>query len=228
MIILIILIVVTQNTTKKEKVADVTPTPTIKNDKPIVWWRAEAKDLILIDNTKDLKSSKQLASEAGCLAGINAFYYDQNNKPLGWLVINNQLNNKSHKSNLLNGFLYVKNNRFYISDKMTKGVIYGHQAGPTLISNFKFQISNLDDLVADRRSVAIQTEDDQTVFVWVEEATLAGLPEILTKLAMENGFTVKNAINLDGGNSSAIWTEEESRRETFFAGGFWCKSGVLQ
>jgi exopolysaccharide biosynthesis protein len=195
----------------------VNPTSTPKIDK--YWFRVNPSDLILIDNTIEKETSSDLTE---CKSGINAFYYDKSNQPLGWLIVDSKLVNRDYKSNLLNGFVYIQDSRFKIQDSRSDTAEYGHQSGPILIFNGQYSMFNLDNKVFDKRSVAIQTDDDQAVFAYFEYATLAQLPEKIMELGKQNGFSVINAINLDGGNSAAFWTENTRVSEAFFSGGFWC------
>lgn len=175
------------------------------------FWVGDFKNLILIDNTK------VEATNSGCKSGINAFYYDINNKPLGWLIINGNLVNRGYKSRLLDGFVYTLGEKFLISTQEPNLADFGHQSGPLLTSN-------LNNVVRDRRSVAIQTNDDKAVFAYFEEATLAELLQKVNDLGKKEGFEVKNAINLDGGRSASFWTENTRVYETFKTGGWWCDS----
>ena len=186
------------------------------------FWKAKPMNLKLINNADEKLSAKEAATGAGCLSGINAFYYDTSNKPLGWLVIDKQKLGKYYKSSLLDGVVYTNNGGFYIGKGIPATADFGHQSGPLLILDYKFQISNIDDHITDRRSVAIQTDDNQAVFAYFKEATLSELPELIVNLGRNNGFKVKNAINLDGGSSTSFWSGEANISETFLSGGWWC------
>ena len=196
------------------------PTPKIEYD---FFWQAEPGSLKLIDNTINKTDSSRVASESGCRSGINAFYYDTSNKPLGWLVIDSIKKGRFYSSRLLDGVVYVRDNRFIIDDLVPIDAKYGHQSGPILIKQFEIRKFNFEKDYPDRRSVAIQTNDDQGVFAYFEEATMSQLAEKVMNLGEKYGFKVKNAINLDGGSSSSFWSENSKISESFLSGGWWCK-----
>jgi len=199
-------------------------TPQSNTSKSItLWFAAEAKELRLLDNTKKLISSIEVATSSGCVSGINAFYYDTNNQPLGWLVQNSEERNRFYKSMLLDGVVYTTENGFFIENKSPDKAVWGHQAGPLLIFKQQKLGANLDNKIADSRSVAIQTDQNKAVFAYFPEATLAQLPDLINGLGDKAGFTAISAINLDGGSSTSFWTGEARIYETLMSGGWWCK-----
>lgn len=189
------------------------------------WFSADPATMILINNMETKAGSWEQATNSGCKAGINAFFYDTNNRPLGWLVIAGVNQGKFYKSGLLNGVLYTANSQFFIDRSVPVQAEYGHQSGPVLIWEQK-AVGGLDTINSDRRSVAIQTTVNTPLFAYFEEVTLAELPNLILRMADEENFQIKNAINLDGGSSSSFWTADVQVMETFLSGGWWCVKRV--
>jgi len=175
------------------------------------------KNLKLIPNFIEKKSTQEIREKEACLAGINGGFYDKEDNPLGGFVSEGKTYKESIKSSLLDGFLSLSENQAFITIGQQPNVNISLQSGPLLIYDgnpisFKIQ----QDKFA-RRSLAFITEKNELVFMTIFDLEylisgpkLEELPLILNAIDNQQGFFIQSAINLDGGNASAIHTEKIS------------------
>jgi len=197
----------------------------VTEEKEYAYFQIKADSLSLINNWENQVSSDEIIEKLGCISGINGGFYGEDKKPLGWVVIDSQQVQKPKDSELLNGYVYVSNNKFYISDSVPAELPkFGLQSGPLLIKNGKTMVLKLAADKPARRSVAVETTDGKGYMVmFLGEPTLKELPETLENLGKKVNWSIKSAINLDGGTASAFENGNERYREIISVGSWWCQ-----
>jgi exopolysaccharide biosynthesis protein len=188
-----------------------------------------ADKLALSDNTQSKKSGWQLMQEGSCETGVNGGFYGTDDKPVGWMVINGETVSKAKSSDLLNGFVAVKDSRFMIDDlRIETDVDFGLQTGPVLVSEGKPRKLNLVRDKPARRMVMGTAKDRIFILAIFNSAAetagpnLVDLPVIVSKIGAKEGLLIDSAVNLDGGSASAIYTPSGHLEETSPVGSWWC------
>lgn len=188
----------------------------------------DPENLILINNTGIKKTSDELIKNHNCLAGINGGFYGTDDKPLGWMVIDNVQISKPKESKLFNGYITIDNSTFKINDSSDAGVLYGLQTGPLLVSNGRpWKLDLIRDKPA-RRMVMGRAKDGiflLAVFNGEAETTgpqLMDLPNWVMQIADKEKLIIDTAINLDGGGASAFYSSKVFLKESSPVGSWWC------
>ena len=196
----------------------------------VSWFKvSKPESLRLIANFQSKLSSSELIEKFACQKGINAGFYDQEDKPLG-IFINDQTNRRNKlDSDLFNGIFYLTNENFVISEDLPEeNIRIALQSGPLLISDSKvLPLKIKEDELARRMVVAINEEE--IIFLSVYNAVsnlqgpyLADLPKIIEKFSQQSKIKINDALNLDGGSASAFYNERTSLTEITSVGGFFC------
>lgn len=170
-------------------------------------------NLRLVANFDQPQRSEELKWESGCQVLINAGFYTPERKPIGWWESEGVILGNVVENELFNGFIYGNNQGTNIAkQKPTASVTWGVQSGPILIWDEKLiSLKIRNDQLARRMVMGIN--DQSLVFLGVEQALLAKLPQVVESLAQQKGIKLTRAINLDGGSASAfispdiLWTE---------------------
>ena len=189
------------------------------------------ENIYLIPNYKQKLKSNELMQENECIGGINGGFYGTNDEPIGWLLVEGKLLNEAKDSQLFNGYILLDNKgKLYISQSMKKGDIkYGLQTGPMLINNKIPEVLNMAEDRLSRRSVMVEEIGGKVSFISVfndqnyeSGPTLGDLGGIIKEIANLEKIDINNAINLDGGRASAIYTKTDNITETEHVGSWWC------
>jgi uncharacterized protein YigE (DUF2233 family) len=185
--------------------------------------------LTLIPNFAEEKSTQKIKEEKLCVAGISGGFYDEENKPLGGFISEGKVRKVPIKSLLLDGFLWILGNQAAITIESPQRADISLQSGPLLILNGNLTNLSIKQDKFARRSVAFLTEKRELMFMIIFDPqnitsgpNLEDLPLILKTIDKKQGFSIQNAINLDGGNASAIYTGKLSLLETTGVGSFFC------
>lgn len=199
----------------------------VSEEKEYAYFQIQADRLSLINNWDYQVSTDEIIEKNGCVSGINGGFYGEDKKPLGWIVIDSTQVQKPKDSELLNGYVYIRNNKFYITDSVPAELPkYGVQSGPILVKNGKTVVLKLTSDKPARRSVAVETTDGKGYMVIIlSNPNLADLPEIITNLGTKLNWSIKYAVNLDGGTASAFENGNERYRELISVGSWWCQKG---
>ena len=196
----------------------VTLSPTLKptaviNSLDISYYGFEVSNLNrlkLVVNSSFLEASK-LIKNNNCQLAINAGFYGQDNKPLGLVVIENEVLSEKVISELLNGYLWISDlGGFGITQELPNTQLQtAVQSGPLLFVNGdKRQLTINNDKQA-RRSVVATLANGNLWFLIIFDKNsvflgpkLANLPSVLENLAQTENKVIVEAINLDGGTAS--------------------------
>lgn len=163
-------------------------------------------------------SSEALVKNNNCTLGINAGFYDQENKPLGLLKIKNQELSPRIKSPWLNGFVWQTEKDsldFGLTPPSTNKtpLSFIFQTGPyiSLGTNPDKTSSLLENSKLARRMLIAKNKENQIFLIAVFDKnnqfsgpTLAQLSQIFTDPALKD-YQITEIINLDGGSASTFY-----------------------
>ncbi len=147
-------------------------------------------------------------SAAGAVAGINASYFHPDYTPLGLVVSRGKTIHAFQTAKLLSGVLALRNGRlelvrssaFKVSSDVTEAV----QTGPWLVEN-SHPVAGLNAERRARRSLVATDGRGNWSIITVSPVTLAQCAEVLASPVVFATFPVKEALNFDGGSSTALW-----------------------
>jgi uncharacterized protein YigE (DUF2233 family) len=154
---------------------------------------------------------KTLAEKSGAIAAINANYFDELGKPLGYLKSSNgKTNQRISRSTLFNGIFGIKNQRPFIVDRnhfSAHGADEGLQAGPLLLIKGKVLPVTRGAGKQSRRSL-IGIDKDRRLIIAATDGFLGGLTwvEVQEFFASETWrVETTDLLNLDGGGSTQLY-----------------------
>lgn len=186
----------------------------------IPWSHIHVFRIDLAKNKLDLVTAKKLALKnasvdqfaqySKALLSINGGFFDQDYKPLGLRINNQQL---EHPLKYISwwGIFYTQNNKAHITNvghfHYDNAINFAVQSGPRLI--IKGTIPSLKPGIADRTALGITAEGKVIILVSTNYAmTLRELAQLFKKAPL----SCKDALNLDGGSSSQLFAHINSFR----------------
>ena len=164
-----------------------------------------------------------LAGKPGVAVILNAGYYDENGRPLGYFrsggkVFNSRVLYRGRKTFLHYGALFTvgeKDGRPKIVSREKfedSRVKEAFQAGPLLVENGEPVpgLSRYREYLRATRRTVVGIDAKGRLVVLVSEAETRGvswceLQEFLALPESEGGLGIRDAMNLDGGSSSQLW-----------------------
>lgn len=195
----------------------------------------DSRNLTLIPNFQEKKTSKELVATNTCTHAINGGFYTKTGLPLGLFVTQGKILAPQHVSNLTNGFFWIdsKANAHIDSNPPSEitNIPFILQSGPLLkMADFpqtKLAITN--DKPARRMFLGIDTKGSVFFFSVFEKENLlsgpylANLSDIVSLLEEKLAVVFVNAINLDGGTASTFWSKDVSLQEVAVIGSLLCE-----
>jgi len=187
--------------------------------------------LDLYSNLDDSKTSVEILASTRCSALINGGFYTKENTQPGLFISD---------SNELHGFI---SNRTYngIFSINTLGIpritrrapvdplVTALQTGPLLIENGSIQNIEINNDKLARRMVLAITGSNEVVFlsIYNSQSAFSGpllkdTPEIIQAVSETLSLGIADAINLDGGSASALYTSDFSLPEASIIGSYFC------
>jgi hypothetical protein len=169
----------------------------------------------VVDNPPDAKAAfPGLVAAAGGVAGINGGYFHPDDRPLGLMVSGGREIHGFEKAKLLSGVLAVRGHRIELVRsgvfKPGKDVQEALQAGPWLVEHGR-PVTGLNAERRARRSVVATDGKGHWAIVATGPLTLAEAGEVLALPGLPGGWTVRDALNLDGGSSTALWAATQPK-----------------
>ncbi|MGH7828598.1 MAG: phosphodiester glycosidase family protein [Candidatus Binatia bacterium] len=156
---------------------------------------------------------KTLAGRSGAVAAINASYFDEKGKPLGFLkAAANHINRAISKSSLFTGIFGVKNRYPFIihrDDFLPEQADEGVQAGPLLLIRGTPLPVTRGVGKQSRRSL-IGMDKEQRLIIAVTDGLLGGLSwaEVQEFFGSEQWQAqTTDLLNLDGGGSAQLYVK---------------------
>lgn len=173
---------------------------------------AKANTLRVADNPPDhAVKLAEAAQAAGALAGCNASYFHADGRPLGLVIADSKTIHSQERAKLLSGILAVRGNRIELvrAAEFRPGpeVSQAVQSGPWLVENGD-AIEGLDASKRARRTVVATDGRGQWALIVFTSPTLADTARILADTSNLTGWKVRDALNLDGGGSTALWAAD--------------------
>ncbi len=201
----------------------------------VSWYIANSKNLTLIPNYSEKKTSSEVKEANHCARITNAGFYNKDGSPIGLVVNNGETINNFQQNYLFNGFFSVDDNgKPTISPDIPQNPRLAIQSGPILISGKQIVNLNIQDDESARRSVAAITNDGKLIFLSfyksdsVYEGPLLGdLSVHLQKFEKLNNITISDALNLDGGSASVFISDGINLGELTNVGSFLCAKNSL-
>jgi uncharacterized protein YigE (DUF2233 family) len=154
---------------------------------------------------------KTLAEKSGALAAINANYFDEEGRPLGFLKAqSNEIAANVSKSSLFTGILGIKDHSPFIihrDDFSPKQADEGLQAGPLLLSK-GVALSVTRGAGSQSRRSLIGMDNDRRLIIAITDSLFGGLSWVEMQEFFASSQWQVNAtdlLNLDGGGSAQLY-----------------------
>ena len=145
--------------------------------------------------------------ENGAFAGVNGGYFHPDFTPLGLVISGGETLHGFERAKLLSGILAVRGNRIELvragSFKAGADVREALQSGPWLVENGAV-VPGLNAVRLARRTLVAGDGKGNWAILTTSPATLAETAELLAAPGLIGGWTVRNALNLDGGSSTML------------------------
>lgn len=149
-----------------------------------------------------------LARSSGALAAINASYFDKDLTPLGLVISDGHEIQPTRQARLLSGIVdvrggqleLIRTNRLSSTRSLTQAI----QAGPWLLENGA-PMPGLEDTRSARRSIIATDRHGRWALISTSPATLAEAARLLAHGNPPAKLRLRDALNLDGGSSSALY-----------------------
>lgn len=189
--------------------------------------------LLIVDQTQGPGSRFQNAAAAGrsrgAIAAINAGFFDPAGRPLGRVVSQGAASGPwNQASSLCSGtWLVDSSGRMAIRSRRTTtqediaGAVELLQSGPMLVLDFRAVPGLHGDKQAER-SLLLWDGGHRW---WLGRSSACSLRELGDALARNRipGWTVRHALNLDGGSSSELWVSGRVQGGPHHASHWWLK-----
>ncbi len=172
-------------------------------------FRPEFLALRVADNPPEsARKLAEAASQSGAVAGCNASYFHEDGRPLGLVVQDGAILHGQERAKLLSGVLAVRQGRleltrsesFRLDDRVRQAV----QSGPWLIEDGR-PLPGLEAGRRARRTVIAADSAGGWVLLAFSPVTLRATARILSQEGVLPQGSVRQALNLDGGSSTALW-----------------------
>lgn len=170
---------------------------------------AKSYSLRVVDSASPGQTKLAAAlQEAGCVAGVNGSYFQEDYRPVGLMVADGREIHPFEKAKLLAGILAVRGTRLEIvrSSKFagSSDLRQALQCGPMLVEG-GHPTAGLNAARSARRTVAATDGHGRWALIYLTSVTLADAAQILTIPGVLGDWLPSTALNLDGGSSSGLW-----------------------
>jgi uncharacterized protein YigE (DUF2233 family) len=162
----------------------------------------------VVDNPPGNRQSLSSALAAvGAVAGSNGGYFHKDFTPLGLVVSRGEIIHRFERARLLSGVLAVRHGRMELvrsgKFKLGSDVQEALQAGPWLVEK-GVPVAGLDDTRTARRTIVANDGKGQWALIATSSITLADASQLLCAKGIAGPLKIANALNLDGGSSTAL------------------------
>jgi uncharacterized protein YigE (DUF2233 family) len=170
---------------------------------------------VVVDNPVDGRGTLEEAMRSqGCFAGVNGGYFHADFRPVGLEIAGGRVIHGFERAKLLSGVFAVTSGKprlmrsgdFQSSSKVSDAL----QAGPFLVFDGQ-PTDGLNDAKRARRTVVATDGKNGWAILLMSPVTLADAAAILSTPGVLDGLKVAQALNLDGGSSSALWAATEPK-----------------
>lgn len=178
-----------------------------------VFFTTKQARFAVIDNASRVSLAAAMPS-AGALAGTNGGYFHADWTPVGLEIADGRKVHAFEKAKLLSGVFVVTKGtpRIVRSAAYTPSAADSNalQAGPFLVEKGAV-VSGLNPTRAARRTVVMTDGRGRWALLILSPLTLAETASLLASRTAFPDFPVAQALNLDGGSSTALWVDVEPR-----------------
>lgn len=154
-------------------------------------------------------TAKKMTQKEKTLLSVNANFFDEKDKPLGLVMIDQKIKNE-FKAISWWGVFCLKNNQAKIihsADYKAGLCDDAIQAGPRLLVNGI--IPKIKEEVSRRTAIAINKKQEIILVVSQQPISMKAFAELFQKPESEGGLECVHALNLDGGTSSQVFVQTE-------------------
>lgn len=148
------------------------------------------------------------------VAGVNGGFFTPAFEPLGKMIAGGHQTGALSQSKLLSGLVISASGKSWLmwrdEFRGDSGISDLLQAGPRLVSEHS-PVGGLDRQASRARTFITTDGSDGWSIGIARNASLGDAAEILSTPGLIPGHRVWRALNLDGGNSSAIWMQTRNR-----------------
>ncbi|MCX8008125.1 MAG: phosphodiester glycosidase family protein [Patescibacteria group bacterium] len=194
------------------------------------------KAITIHSNLPGKKTSKELLKDYSCKYLVNGGFYTKHNTHIGLFLIDDIVQQKQINNSLFNGFIAkTTSQRLSIDTALPdERLAFALQSGPILLEDKKPRtLSLIEDEPARRMLVGIDGLGNAYFFSIFQTNNpfngpyLADLPEIIVNLIQNESIQIIHAMNLDGGNHSAFYSDTLSLSELAPIGSFFCIKDIV-
>jgi uncharacterized protein YigE (DUF2233 family) len=176
-----------------------------------VFFTAKQARFAVVDNEQKVSLAAAMKS-AGALAGTNGAYFHPDWKPVGLEIAGGAKIHVFEKAKLLSGVFVITKG----APRIVRSTVYtaskndsdALQAGPFLVEKGA-AIPGLNAARAARRTVVATDGKGRWALLIFSPLTLAETANLLVSREVFPDFPVAQALNLDGGSSTALWVAME-------------------
>jgi hypothetical protein len=177
----------------------------------------------VVDNPPESRQAfPGILASSGAMAGINGGYFHPDFRPLGLAVSGGREIHGFEKAKLLSGVLAVRAGRIELvrsgAFRPGKDVQDALQAGPWLVEKGA-PITGLNAERRARRSVVATDGKGHWAVLTTGSLSLAEAAQVLALPGLAGNWTVRDALNLDGGSSTALWAATQPKALEIFSFG---------
>jgi uncharacterized protein YigE (DUF2233 family) len=177
----------------------------------------------VVDNPPEARQAfPGILGAVGAFAGMNGGYFHPDYRPLGLAVSGGKEIHGFEKAKLLSGVLAVRGGKIELvrsgAFKPGKDVQDALQAGPWLVEKGA-AVTGLNAERRARRSVVVTDGKGNWAIIVTGSLTLAETARVLTLPGLAGNWTVRDALNLDGGSSTALWAATQPKVLEIFSFG---------
>ncbi len=177
----------------------------------------------LVDNPPEARVVfPGILSGMQAIAGINGGYFHPDYRPLGLAVSGGKEIHGFEKAKLLSGVLAVRGGRIELvrsgAFKPGKDVQEALQAGPWLLEDGK-AVPGLNSARKARRSIVATDGKGHWAIMATGPLSLAEAGEVSAIAGLPGDWSIRDALNLDGGSSTALWVNTHPKPFEIFSFG---------
>ncbi|KKP70032.1 hypothetical protein A2X44_02345 [candidate division CPR3 bacterium GWF2_35_18] len=161
-----------------------------------------------------------ISEENSCTIAVNGIFYDKNFQPLGLIVSNGEIINSPHTGELGSGVFYVSSQNkagiVSFSDYIVEDDKIAFQSGPIILKpDGASEILSTSKGIDARSIIAIDELNNVYLGVVYPKtdknlvgASLYELAQVFQNSEEKLGVKMKSVLNLDGGSSTGLFTED--------------------
>jgi exopolysaccharide biosynthesis protein len=185
----------------------------------------------LIGNLPKKQMTKELLQSNNCNQLVNGGFYDTNDHYLGLFETDGIVHSEQSRNSLLNGLFWTTTEgKTGIGTMLPDtNLIFALQTGPTLIENGLPRVLRITNDESARRMIAGVTKENTIFFIALYDTDsiysgplLGSVPKLVDTISKKEKLGITDAINLDGGNHSAMITKERQITEFSPVGSGFC------